>query len=64
MLRILNSHNYFNDCSTFILKKTSFGITEYRNLADSIFPTADCFLGPLNGRINKFQLSVKRWKFT
>lgn len=28
MLKILNSH-HFSYCSTFILKKTSFGITEY-----------------------------------
>lgn len=64
MLKILNSHYCFHYCSTFILKETSFGITEYRNLADRIFPIADCFLGPLNGRISKFQLSVKSWKFT
>lgn len=54
MLKILNSHYCFSCCSTFIFKKTYFLITEYRNLADIIFPTADCFLVPYREELVSF----------
>lgn len=40
MLIILNSGDCFSYCNKFILKETSFEITDDRNFADSIFLTA------------------------
>lgn len=59
MLIILNPGDCFSYCNTFILKAISFEITDYRNLADNIFPTTAQLFGPSSGRISKSQLSVR-----
>lgn len=44
----------------FILKGTSFGIMDYRNLADSIIPTTDQLFGPLNGKVSSLSTVSKK----